>query len=124
MATITVLEEGVIDHARRLGAELFEPALSKIKDRHPCVGDVRGLGAMGVLDLVADPSTRVPLAPSGGGSAAMSALTQELKADGMLPLVSSKRLYVMPPCNIHEDDAHLGLESIDRALEVADTYVG
>ncbi|WP_413810731.1 aspartate aminotransferase family protein [Streptomyces sp. OE57] len=124
VATINVLQdEGVIEHAHRLGEELFGPCLSTIADRHPSVGEVRGIGAMWVLDLVSDPAARTPLAPLGGTSEAMAALGQALKAGGMLPLINSNRLYVMPPCNISEEDAHRGLDIIDRTLEVADAHV-
>lgn len=53
----------------------------------------------------------------------MVALGAALKSDGLLPLINSNRLYVMPPCTISDGDARQGLEIIDRALAVTDAHV-
>lgn len=124
VATIGVIaDEDVTTRAQRLGAEILGPGLARIGAQHPSVGDVRGLGAMWVIELVADQVTQEPLAPNGGTSEAMVALGAALKSDGLLPLINSNRLYVMPPCTISDGDARQGLEIIDRALAVTDAHV-
>jgi taurine---2-oxoglutarate transaminase len=123
VATIEVMrEEGIVENAARLGEEVFGPTLAKLAEAHPSVGEVRGLGAFWALELVKDPATREPLAPYGGTSAAMNETVAAAKAEGLLPFVNFNRIHVVPPLNIPDDDAHRGLEILDRALAVADRH--
>jgi len=58
LATIQEIEErGLVAHARDLGAYALGQ-LRGIKERHPLVGDVRGLGLLLGVELVRDPVTR------------------------------------------------------------------
>ncbi len=124
VATVeTMQEEGIVENAARLGQEVFGPALAKIAEGHPCVGEVRGLGAFWALELVKDPVSREPLAPYGGSSEAMNATVAAAKAGGLLPFVNFNRIHVVPPLNIPDAEAHRGLDILDRALAVADAHV-
>ncbi|MDQ4097846.1 MAG: aspartate aminotransferase family protein, partial [Actinomycetota bacterium] len=60
-------EEGIVEHARSLGEAVIGPELHKLADRHPCVGEVRGLGVFWALELVRDRGTREPLVPFNAG---------------------------------------------------------
>jgi taurine--2-oxoglutarate transaminase len=86
------------------------------------IGEVRGLGVFWALELVADRATREPLAPYGGTSPAMSALTAACTDGGLLPFVNFNRLHVVPPCTITEAEAKEGLEILHQALAVADKH--
>lgn len=124
VASIRVMEdEKIIDHAARVGEEIIAPRLREIADRHPSVGEVRGLGVMWAIELVSDPVTRTPLAPYGGTSAAMGQVIGRLRERGMLPFANFNRIHVVPPCNIAEDDLERGLAMIDDALDLADEHV-
>ncbi|MFM7208150.1 MAG: 4-aminobutyrate--2-oxoglutarate transaminase [Planctomycetaceae bacterium] len=60
LATIEVYErERIVDHAAALGRRL-RGRLDDWRGRFPCVGDVRGLGAMMAVELVADRDSRRP----------------------------------------------------------------
>jgi taurine--2-oxoglutarate transaminase len=123
VAAITVMQdEGIVENARRLGDEVFGPGLADIAARHPCVGEVRGLGVFWALELVADPATREPLAPYGGTSAAMGEVMAACKKAGMLPFVNFNRIHLVPPCTISDDDARRGLAILDDALTLADAH--
>ena len=53
VASITIFkEEGVLEHARMLGTDVIGPALRELQERHPSVGDVRGLGVFWAIELV------------------------------------------------------------------------
>jgi taurine--2-oxoglutarate transaminase len=124
VAAITVMQdEGIVENARWLGDEVFGPGLADIAARHPCVGEVRGLGVFWALELVADPSTREPLAPYGGTSAAMGEVMAACKKAGMLPFANFNRIHLVPPCTISDDDARRGLAILDDALTLADAHV-
>jgi adenosylmethionine-8-amino-7-oxononanoate aminotransferase len=64
IAMIEVLsEEGVLDRVARTGAWLGS-RLRSLREEFPFVGDVRGIGYMWGLELVADPVTAAPFDPA------------------------------------------------------------
>lgn len=118
-------EQGTIEHARRLGEEVFKPALQAMRDRHPSVGDVRGLGAFWAIELVRDRATREPLVPfnaAGADNAPMVEFAYACKRHGLWPFVVGNRVHVVPPLIIDEQTLRDGLAIIDEALDVADRY--
>jgi taurine---2-oxoglutarate transaminase len=118
-------DEGIIDHARQLGADVLGPGLREIADRHPSVGEVRGLGVFWALDLVKDKATREMLVPynaSGAANEPMAALVAACKERGLLPFVNYNRLHVVPPCTTTDEEAKEGLAILDDALAVADRH--
>ncbi|MEJ7635328.1 aspartate aminotransferase family protein [Aeromicrobium sp.] len=124
VATINAMaDEGIVENAARLGAEVFGPGLAALAERHPCVGEVRGLGAFWAIELVADPQTREPLAPYGGSSPAMNDISAACKKAGLLPFTNYNRMHVVPPCVISDDDARRGLAIIDEALAIGDAVI-
>jgi taurine--2-oxoglutarate transaminase len=117
VATMKVMrDEQVVEHADRLGSEVIGPALREMQERHPCVGDVRGVGAFWALELVSDRQTREPLAPYGSSSAAMDEVVKACKQGGLLPFANFNRIHVVPPCTTSDDDAREGLAILDDAL--------
>ncbi len=123
VATIDAMrEEKVIENAARIGDRVLGPGLRDLAARHPVIGEVRGTGVFWALDLVSDRATRAMLAPYGGSSPAMAALTAACTARGMLPFVNYNRLHVVPPCTITEAQAKEGLAILDEALTAADAY--
>jgi taurine--2-oxoglutarate transaminase len=123
VATMSAMaEERIVENAARIGAEVLGPGLEKIADRHPSVGEVRGLGVFFALDLVKSKATREPIAPYGSSSEAMDDLVRECKARGLLPFTNFNRLHVVPPCTVSEVEAREGLEILDAALEAADAF--
>src|SRR5919199_6764891 len=62
-AITAMTEEGSVENADRLGREVLAPGLAEIAERHPIVGEVRGVGGFWALELVRDRATREPLVP-------------------------------------------------------------
>ncbi|MFF5449105.1 aspartate aminotransferase family protein [Streptomyces sp. NPDC012888] len=126
VATInTMEEEGIVEQSARTGAELLGPGLRALAERHPSVGEVRGLGTFWALELVRNRETREPLVPyaaSGADNAPMAAFAEACKKGGLWPLTAGNRLHVAPPCNIGAADVAQGLEILDEALSVADAH--
>ena len=124
VAAINAMEdEGVIEHARRLGTEVIGPRLEEIKDRHPAVGDVRGAGAFWAIELVQDRETREPLAPYGQTATVMNDIMAECRRRGAVPFMNMNRLHICPPLNISEEDILFGLDAVDHALSLADEFI-
>ncbi len=61
LATLEVLEEGLVENAARQGALLLE-RLASLQAAWECIGEVRGKGLMAAIELVADRETREPAA--------------------------------------------------------------
>ncbi|MDQ1745598.1 MAG: taurine---2-oxoglutarate transaminase, partial [Pseudonocardiales bacterium] len=117
VASMTAMtEEGIVENAARIGEQVLGPGLRELAERHPVIGEVRGLGVFWALDLVTDRDTKEPLAPYGGSSPAMAELVAALKANGVLPFTNYHRLHVVPPCTITDEEMHLGLAAVDKAL--------
>ena len=126
VATIQVMaEEGVVENAARLGADVVGPALRELAERHPSVGEVRGVGMFWALELVRNRETREPLVPynaAGAANAPMAAFGAAAKAAGLWPFINMNRTHVVPPCNVGEAELKEGLAALDTALAVADEY--
>ncbi|MYV49908.1 aspartate aminotransferase family protein [Streptomyces sp. SID2888] len=126
VATINVMaEEGVVANASVVGAQVVEPGLRALAERHPSVGEVRGVGMFWALELVKNRETREPLVPynaAGEANAPMAAFAAAAKAHGLWPFVNMNRTHVVPPCTLTEAEAKEGLAALDAALSVADEY--
>ena len=118
-------EEGIIEHARSLGADVLAPGLEKLRDKHPSVGEVRGLGVFWAVELVRDRQTREPLVPfnaSGEAAAPMAQFAAACKERGLWPFTHFNRTHVVPPCTTTPAEVEEGLAILDEALAVADEY--
>src|SRR3954469_22965196 len=129
VASITAMkEEGIVEHARRLGTDVIGPELRALQSRHPSIGDVRGLGVFWAIELVRDRDTREMLVPynaSGEAAAPMTELIAACKARGLWPFAHFNRIHVVPPCTTSADDVRLGVGILDEVLDLADKhYVG
>ena len=126
VASINIFhEEGIIDHARTLGGTVIGPALHALAEKHPSVGEVRGLGVFWALELVRNRRTREPLVPFnaiGDAAIPMNQFAAACKERGLWPFTHFNRTHVVPPCTITTDEAHEGLAVLDEALSVADRY--
>ncbi len=124
VATITAMrDEGIVENAASIGADVLGPGLREMAERHPSIGEVRGLGVFWCLDLVSDQATREPLAPYGSSSPAMNEVVAACKANGLIPFANFNRLHVVPPCTITPTEAKEGLAVLDEALAVADRHM-
>jgi 4-aminobutyrate aminotransferase/(S)-3-amino-2-methylpropionate transaminase len=107
-----VIEEKLSERGRRLG----ERALARMrawKDRHPQVGDVRGLGAMIAMELITDRATREPA----------GALTNEVlrycHTNGLVLLKAGlydNVIRLLFPLTIGEQELDRGLDILEEAL--------
>lgn len=112
VATIDAMrEEGIVDNARRVGEDVLGPGLRALAEKHPIIGEVRGEGVFWALELVADPATREPVAPT-----VIGALKKDLMARGLLPFTADNRLHVVPPCVVTDDEVRRALEIYDAAF--------
>ena len=118
----TMERERIVENARHVGDDVLRPGLDELATRHRIIGDVRGRGVFFALELVSDRTTKEPLAPYGGSSAAMNEILAACREERLLIFNNFNRLHVVPPCTVTDDEALDGLARLDRALAVADRY--
>lgn len=116
LATLEVVE-GLLPHVRQTGATLLA-GLQKLQQKHPVMGDLRGLGLMVGAEFV-ERSTR---APAGGY---VGDLEQLAFRKGLLLLSCGKStIRFAPPLVISEEEVSVGLEVLDQCLSELDTKHG
>jgi alanine-glyoxylate transaminase/(R)-3-amino-2-methylpropionate-pyruvate transaminase len=115
LAVLEVIdEEGLQENARQVGAR-FLRGLRRLQEKHPLVGDVRGMGLMLGVQLVSDPVSRAP---------ATSQTLDVLEAAREMGVLLGKGgldgnvLRIKPPMCITPDDVDFALDVLDRALEL------
>lgn len=112
VAAIDIMRrDGVVEHARDVGENVLGPALAELAQRHTCMGEVRGVGLMWAVEFVSDVEAKTPW-----DAAAMGALVQACKEQGMWPFMVANRLHMVPPLVITADEVRQGVAALDRAL--------
>jgi taurine--2-oxoglutarate transaminase len=117
-------EEGIVENAARTG-EVLGVELARLAERHPSIGDVRGLGCFFGLELVRNRDTREPLVPfnaTGEEAKPVAALAAHALARGLYLMSHWNVVMVCPPLTITPDELAEGLAVLDESLAVADEF--
>jgi 4-aminobutyrate aminotransferase-like enzyme len=114
LASIEVIQdENLLNYAAALG-EFCMKQLRGIKDRHPIVGDVRGMGALMGVELVKDRGTKEPF------DAAGKFVYQHAFRNGLAWIPAGHILRMSPPIVMDFAAAARGLEIIEEAIAAAE----
>ena len=112
VASIEAMEsEGIVENARRIGAEAIGPGLADLAAKHRMIGEVRGEGVFWAVELVADRDTREPV-----GADVIGRLKKELSGRGLLPFAADNRIHVVPPCVVTDAEVSQAMSIYDEAL--------
>ncbi len=104
-------DEGIVENAKMIGEQHLGPGLRALAEKHPMIGEVRGLGVFWALDLVTDRATRAPV-----GADVINRLKAELMARKVLPFAADNRIHVVPPCIVTPDQVAVALQAYDGAF--------
>ena len=121
-------EDNLIENSARMGQYLLEKA-KELQEKHPSVGDVRGLGLFVGLELVKNRKTREPLVRVGDkvrpGMNPKLEVAKRIGELGMIAMAANPGnvIAMAPPLIITQDEIDEGVAIMDQALEVADQYV-
>src|SRR6202795_3131039 len=118
-------DEGIVEQAAASG-EVFRSELGRLQEKHPSIGEVRGLGCFWGLELVKNRETREPLVPfNGAGEAAkpVTALAKAALERGLYLMTHWNVCLVCPPLTITREELDEGIAILDDALSVADEFV-
>ena len=120
-------EEGVVENAAATG-EWLRTALGGLAERHPSIGDVRGLGCFFGLELVKNRETKemlVPFNASGEAAAPVARVAKAALERGLYLMTHWNVVMVVPPLTITREEAEEGVAILDDVLALADEhYVG
>jgi taurine--2-oxoglutarate transaminase len=123
IATLEVYrQDGLLENTKRMEKVMAE-GLADLADRHPTVGDVRGIGLFWIVELVKDRETREPLVPwnaKGSEQGPMPAVARYMREHGLYTFSKWNWIFVVPPLCINADQIAEGLAVIDGALSIAD----
>jgi taurine---2-oxoglutarate transaminase len=117
-------EEGIVEHAAAMGAA-FDDVLHELAQRHPSIGDVRGLGCFWGLELVRNRETREPLVPfnaTGEAAAPVARLAKAALERGLYLMTHWNVVMVCPPLTITPEELAEGAAVLDDVLAIADEY--
>src|SRR3954465_4539211 len=109
-------EEGIVENSAAQG-EYLRGALASLAERHPSIGDVRGLGLFWGLELVRNRETREPLVPFNAGGEAAAPMGRMVKAAlerGLYLFAHWNVVIIAPPLNITREELDEGLGILDE----------
>ena len=103
----------VAANAAERGAEL-QAGLQTLKAKHELVGDARGVGLMGCLELVADRESKQPASKE-----AAEIVSETAYENGVIVRMSGNNLIVSPPLIIETGHVEKVISAIDTGLAAA-----
>ena len=113
LKTIEIYErEKIMEHAAKMGT-VFQARLKKLAD-HPMVGETRGVGLIGAVELVADKATKRPFDPKKAVGAATVNAMQEL---GLIVRNIQDAVALCPPLIITVDEVHEMFDLFEQGLD-------
>jgi len=105
-------EEGLVERAERMGQRLLE-GLGRLREM-PNVGNVRGLGLMAAVEVVADKATKQPFAASAGVG---PKLAKAMRDRGVVTRVKGESVLLAPPLIITEEQVDTIVNVTGDAIE-------
>ena len=113
LATLEVIDaDGIMENARTVGGHLKERLL-ELQERHPLVGEVRGMGLMLGVELVRDRRSKEP------ATVETADVLELCKERGLLVGkggLAGNVLRIKPPMCLTRDDADFLVDCLDEVL--------
>ena len=113
MATVRLLQDEYVANSAKIG-EFLLVRLERLMDRHPAIGDVRGLGLMLGIEIVKDRTTKEK-APE-----LRDAIIYECFRRGLLVLAAGpSTIRLSPPLMVDEEQAQFALDTLSEVIATA-----
>ena len=127
IATIREMQRlDLLERSREMGEYLGRQLLS-LKEKHPSVGDVRGLGLFWAIELVKNRVTKKPLNTKEekitGQPLVVDRIAADMLAAGVAVNPWISHFVIAPPLIIEKSEIDLGVAAFDQALAIADRCV-
>jgi 4-aminobutyrate aminotransferase len=114
LATINAIENGYLENTRHTGAYTIQK-LEEMQSRHPCIGQVRGMGFMIGIEFIKDHQTKNP------DEALRDRVVDLAFEHGLLTLGCGKSVIrVSPPLCTSKEQVDEGLNILEEAISIAE----
>lgn len=124
-ACIDVMDqEHMVENSRKMGEYLKEREL-ELQKKHPCIGDVRGIGLMTGLEIVFNRRTHESMHPLEDGTNPIEEFDQYMKETHriLVGIKAPKLIVLAPALNVTKEQIDTVIEAVDDGLKVLDRYV-
>ncbi len=113
----------IAENVAKTGAVLAQIE-DDLKEKHPCVGDVRHIGLFSALELVCSKQTKEPLVAYGMDPAGtMGKIVGLLKDRKFMTYSHENMVLVCPPLIITEDQIREEMQKMDEVLTIVDSWI-
>ena len=116
----------LFENAKKLGAHMGQ-RLNELKERHPSVGDVRGIGLFWAVEIVKNRKTKKPFNTRedkvGGVPLMVDKVGAEMGRSGVIVSTWISHFVIAPPLIINKEQVDAGVDALDAGLKVADSAV-
>jgi taurine--2-oxoglutarate transaminase len=116
----------LVDRALEMG-EYLGRKLNALKEKHPSIGDVRGLGLFWAVELVKNRTTKEPLNTGAekiaGKPTVVDKVAAEMAKNGVAINPWISHFVVAPPLIIEKHEIDFGVSVFDQALALADGII-
>ena len=118
LKTIEIYQrDKIMEHAAKM-SPVFQMRLKKLAD-HPLVGEARGVGLIGAVELVADKATKRPFDPKKMVGAATVNALQEM---GLIVRNIQDSVALCPPLIITTDEIHEMFDIFEKGLDAMEAW--
>ena len=127
VATIREMQRlNLVGRARETGKYLGEK-LTALKDKHPSIGDVRGIGLFWAVELVKNRATKQPFntmkEKMDGAVTMVDKIAAEMMKNGVAISAWISHFVIAPPLIIENSEIDQGVAALDAALRLADEQI-
>ena len=113
----------LLNQSRKKG-EYLGKRLTELKDRHPSIGDVRGLGLFWAIELVKNRETKEPFYTAeqklDRNQSTLDLVSNKMMQSGVFVVNWLSHFVIAPPLIISEEQIDEGVSALDESLRIAD----
>lgn len=115
-------EEHLVEHSKEMGKYLLEQE-KELQKKHPCIGDVRGIGLMTGMELVFNRETHAPIGPLPDGTDPIGELEKFCFSKGLMPGIKHPALLTLcPSLPVTKEQIDQAISIVDEGLKIVDSY--
>lgn len=127
VATIREMQRlNLVDRAAEMGTYMGQK-LNALKAKHPCIGEVRGLGLFWAIDLVKDQHLKTPFntwqEKLDGKPLVVDQIAAKMMASGIFLQAWMSHFIIAPPLIITREEIDFALTALDEHLAIADALI-
>ena len=121
LKNIEIIEnENLVENSKVQG-EYLKNGLTELMKKHPIVGDVRGIGLLLGMELVADRESKEKFSKEVNIA---GKINKEFKNNGLILQSDGNVITVGPPLCVDQSDCDEIVDGIDASLEVVEQQLG